>query len=460
MAFTDRLNVEKLSFWLFLASALLLPVGLGGNRPLPFGLAEGGFAASFLLLFYKNANLINLAMPKRIVWAVGLFGVVLLWAFIQTMGPVPENLAHPLWSEASRVLGQPLVPTIALDPELARSGIIRTLTYLLAGCGAYILMQDAMRARLFIQLFWLSGTIICAYGFFMQLMGIEKILWVNKWSYLGDLTGTFVNRNHFALYADMVLVTGLALFMQSWREHMSDIKPSQRIKAVQAWLQKEGFLRLFGMLLILLCLIYSHSRAGLMLGLLGMCLYVFFYHIYRRNIRLAFVLAFFGIILLIGGALLASQHLDRFAHIMVDGSSKARFSVYELTLRAIGDNPLLGYGINGFSSVFRLYQPNIVLEFNRAHSDILESVLELGIPAALLFFLSFLLLLSGLWHGVTTRKRHGVFPCLALAVSVIVLLHVMVDFSLQIPGIAVLFACVMGMGLAQSWGKKDHHPLA
>jgi hypothetical protein len=44
-----------------------------------------------------------------------------------------------------------------------------------------------------------------------------------------------------------------------------------------------------------------------------------------------------------------------------------------------------------------------------------------------------------------------IFPTVALAAALGAVLHSMVDFSLQIPGYAVVVYAIFGMGLAQSF---------
>ena len=53
--------------------------------------------------------------------------------------------------------------------------------------------------------------------------------------------------------------------------------------------------------------------------------------------------------------------------------------------------------------------------------------------------------------GCLRRRRDRVFPAVGFAASVAVCAHAFVDFSLQIPAVAVTYAAVLGVGAAQSW---------
>jgi hypothetical protein len=85
---------------------------------------------------------------------------------------------------------------------------------------------------------------------------------------------------------------------------------------------------------------------------------------------------------------------------------------------------------------------------------VLESVLDLGIPAAMTLWLAIGIFISGLWHGICTRQRDGSYPALGLAVTLMVLGHASIDFSLQIPGIVLCWVSLLGVGLAQSWSHR------
>jgi hypothetical protein len=54
-------------------------------------------------------------------------------------------------------------------------------------------------------------------------------------------------------------------------------------------------------------------------------------------------------------------------------------------------------------------------------------------------------------RGVHIRRRGKLIPLAALAVAMIALLHSLVDFSLQIPGYAIVAMAIFGVGLAQSF---------
>lgn len=448
-------SLAKLSFWFFALTVVLLPIGLGGNRPFPLGLAQAGLAISFFFLIFSASAPQGYTIPLRVVYALCLFCIVMLWAFIQTQPFVPLSWTHPIWQEAAHVLGHRLDARIAMVPEDALSGLLRLMTYIVCGLLAFCHAQDPQQARKLIKAMWISGIAICSYGLINEMLGTGHLLWFDKTDYLGDVTGTFINRNHFAIYAGLVFLCGFALLLQSWRKHVSPVRPTAKRAAIRQWFIEKGLLRVFFLALALLSIVLSHSRAGLVLTLVGLCSYCFFYGIYTKNKRGVFMVFLGAIAFLVLAFTLLSQFSERFAILFIDYSSQDRGKIYEMALHAIKDNPFFGYGLNGFQPVFRLYEQGMALEYNRVHSDVLESLLDLGVPAGLLLWAGIVLLVSGLWHGVTTRKRNGIFPTLGLTSAIMVFCHATVDFSLQIPGVVFYLATLMGTGLAHSWGKNE-----
>lgn len=429
------LSLSDAAFACFILSITLLPIGFGGNRDLPFGLAQCGLGLSALLLLKEQQILCACFWPKRIQWALGLFGVVALWGLLQTQSFMPGEWHHPLWWEAEKILHKPLSGSIALWHDEAFYNFNRLITYITAGILAYIFAQDHNRARLMVQALWYSGIAICIYGY-ISLTTSDTVLWQAKTQYQGDFTASFINKNHYAIYAAMVMLCGTALLYQSWRDGK----------------KSKAFIPLLLIASVFVSIVLSHSRAGLMLSIVGLSLFFFCYQLYKKRWNIAGQIVIASILIISATAWIAGQHSDHFAQLFTDQSSGVRLAAYQLCLQAIADNPWFGYGLGSFQAVFRMYNQAISIAFNHAHSDILESLVDLGLPAGLLLWAAILLLISGLIRGLFKRRRYGIFPALAIASTIMVLSHSAVDFSLQIPGVAMPFAMLLGMGLAQSWG--------
>jgi O-antigen ligase len=125
--------------------------------------------------------------------------------------------------------------------------------------------------------------------------------------------------------------------------------------------------------------------------------------------------------------------------------------IYRITLNAISDYPMLGIGLGSFASIFPIYVPEALsYYYDTAHNDYLQNMLELGIPATMALLVALIWLVALCFRGLRIRRRDALYPALGLAASVLVGLHSMVDFSLQIPAVTITYVFLLGIGVAQS----------
>ena len=92
-----------------------------------------------------------------------------------------------------------------------------------------------------------------------------------------------------------------------------------------------------------------------------------------------------------------------------------------------------------------------------AHSTPLEMAAELGLPLVGLVVVAWIIVLAVLVRGVRIRRRDVVVPVTALSVAALALLHSLIDFSLQIPGYAIVVFALLGAGLSQSFSSRGRN---
>lgn len=450
--------LEKAAFLLFIFAVAMLPLGLGGNRPLPFGLFQMAIAASAILVACDRKVLQSLFLPKRLTFALCGFAAVGVWAVVQTLPLVPENWAHPLWHDAATALGRPLNASIALDINATHQAWLRYITYVLVGILAYVFGQNHMRCQQSLQVLFAVGSVVALYGTALYALDVRQVLWLPKWAHKYDITGTFVDRNHFAVYSGMALICGFGLLWQQFRAIFKNVPEHSYAEAMQKYVLQQGIWRCLSLSVLAIAILFSHSRAGLLSSVAGLLLFTGGYLFYQKRYWLAFVLPGSLAVTTIAVLLTLREHIGRFGRLFIDNSSLDRLKVYTETWRAIETSPWLGYGLGNFETVFRLFRDETIgMNFNHAHSDWLESLFDLGVPFGLILWASIALAITGCLHGIRTRRQHGLYPAVALGASALLLLHATVEFSLQMPGVVVTWLCLLGMGLAQSWGQGERH---
>jgi O-antigen ligase len=129
--------------------------------------------------------------------------------------------------------------------------------------------------------------------------------------------------------------------------------------------------------------------------------------------------------------------------------------VYVLTLGAIENNFWTGTGLGTFNPGFLMYSNSTLgLAYDRAHNDYLEAAFELGVPAALIQIASIAWVVLMCLRGYFIRHRDRNYPLIAVGLTTIVAAHATLDFSLQVPAVAMTFAILLGTGFAQAFSTE------
>jgi len=457
--------MARTAFWVFAILLALAPLPLGANRPWSDSLVAFAAGATLLLwalAAWRSGDGVNVSVRR--IWPAGLLFLILTgWFWVQAAMPVPTAWQHPLWAEARAALAGAGAETrgrIGLDAAAAGGTATRFLAY---AATFWLALQFGRKTDLAGRLLWivtLAAFGFAVYGLSVQFGGWNTVLWYEKWAYRDAVTGPFVNRNHFATYTGLGLVTTLALLWTELRRKGGAGLSS--LGGVLEFADRAGFAVYFllgNFVLLLTALLLSDSRAGLLSSLAGLAALVLALLIaYRRQL---------------GGGLLAAALVAGSAYLVIDVSGRdtaARFAampreaqirvrLYETATEALADRAYLGTGLGSFGGVYHQRRgadvPVWAAHADRAHNGYLELAVEGGLPAlvgmVLLFGFLFLLCAYGLLH----RRRDRVYPALGLAATVLVALHALVDFSLAIPAIGITFMTLLGVACAQSWSNGN-----
>jgi len=446
-----------LLFYGFLVVLVLAPLPLGSNREWSWNVlvaALAGLSVAWALLGLVRPRQVRLGLPWPLI---ALFLGVVGWALIQAWAGTPGDWHHPLWALGGEVLDSPASGRVSLAPDDTWTAALRLAAYGLAFFLAFQFCRDARRARtLFL---WLVGVglVTSVYGLVTYWRGEDGFLFFWEMDYRASVHGTFVNRNHFATWAGLGLLCLVALFYQAMavqRRNPAYVLPGARDVRMEAFLAK-AWPYLAALIVMTAALILTHSRGGF-LGTVagGVVLLLALNH--RRRIgtaRSRLVLASAVAVALAAFFITNEVLLER-----MDRSTagmEGRLQAYELTADGIDDNPTLGFGYGTFADSFRLYRDESLAGFyDKTHNTYLENLFELGWPAATVLFACVAWLALICLRGLRHRGRDWVYPATGLAATTLVATHALVDFSLQIPAVAVTYASIMGAACAQSLSSR------
>ncbi len=436
----------------------------GGNRPIAWSLMATGTGGLMLAWSFARAGC-KTAAPVGLMQLAPValpFAVSLVWILLQISPILPSGVGHPVWLWAAVALERPLASTISVSPDATVTALMRLLTY---GAIFWLSAQYASRddgTRSLLAAVVVAGIGLTFYAFILDGLGLDGLGVEAEVTNTGAtdygtlrLGGPFPNPNHFATLLGLLILTALTLLLAPTTEYRIDILTRQGLGQALTLVLTRRWLYAAAIPLFALALWRTGSRGGLLAYASAFAcfpLLLAYAKVLRWREALLLVIILggvgFGLTGMIG--LGSFTRDDRF----LVGLQERRHA-YSLALRAIADAPLTGCGYGTFADIFTMYrdaelpQPRVKLE-----NDYLELAVELGVPGAI----TFAAIPGGMawlaWRGLRRRRRNRHFLCLGLSLLVMVGLHAMVDFSLQIPAIAGLFSLVMGASCAQSEGSS------
>ena len=446
------------TLWTLLAGVLLAPLPLGAVPQ--WSWAALALLAGLLLgaIGWRSLTGTPPAVAiRRVRLPLVCFAAVLAWSLVQALPITPEAWHHPLWQLAGTALGREVAGSISLNPADTLNGAVRLATSGAIFFVALVVGRDPAAASTVIRASALACGAYAAYAVTAFLSGTETILWFAKTSYQGDLTGTFVNRNSYATFAGLGLLCASATLAHDLEREAGEVSSvRERTRLALTYVTGAGAPYLCAGFLMVVALLFSHSRAGLVSAWAG--LFVFCLAIaggaarrFAGGPRLAVLALLAGLVLLAWSGATTLSRLVR-----AGDDAPLRLRIFEQTLLAIQDRPLLGSGLGTFREAFRPYRtPDMLDPVHQAHNSYLELAMELGIPAACLILLALAALQYRLLLGLLRRRRRRVFPALGIAATTLAGLHSLVDFGLQNSAIAALYAVLLGTACAQSWSSRE-----
>ncbi len=446
---------------LFLIFTLLIILA-----PLPFGMVHSLSQALFATLFLSviiGYSLIQIRQGqppvvslRRIAPETIGFFLVMVWAVLQMSSWVPAAWHHPLWAEAGAVLGQELKGSITVARGAALESLMRLTLYGIVFWLALQWGRDRLKARFIVGTVFVAGVLYALYGLILFFSGHEAILGVEIAGSARNVSGTFVNRNNFATLIGLGLVAGTGLYLAGLSRTLSAERSgrNRRLHILQ-----QAFVisapQLAGMLILLTALFLSNSRAGVVCTLVALLLLICLGPLRRKTQERRYQLlgvSLLGIILAVF-LLSGDTWLQRLTATELE--REGRLIRYEQTWQAIQQAPWTGYGLGAFEQTFLLFADENTSNTDKAHNDWLEMIFELGFPAAIIWFMVLAGLALRCLFGFFERQRDAVYPLVGFCGAALVGLHALVDFSLQIPAVAITFAVLLGVGVAQSWSSLD-----
>jgi len=427
------------------------PLVRGGDRPLPLMALE--IAALVILLAIALVPM-NHELPGRLPatlrWVIGL---ALVYPLLQLV-PLPIDWwaslpGHAPYARVLEIAGADAGShPLSIHPAATEYAWLSLLPCL----AIFLVVQtfDRQRLRKLAVLF----VTVCAAE---ALLGILQagappgsLLHLGNRYSGGAATGTYVNKNHFAA----LMAMGLPIMLQRWaiemlptvNERGEIVKPHPRGADTRLALR---ILLSVSLILALLALLLTRSRAGIGSGLAAFALAALSILGYAGNLGARIVLGVVGAVAMALAAYVGlTPIVERFAPTELSLEFGGRVRIAVATVRAALDFLPFGSGLGTFGEVFRRYQgaENLVGFIDHAHNDYVEVFLELGVVGLALTGLVAIAYLMR-WKRVLRERRQSLgYLRVAAGLSMLALIiHAAFDFNLHIPANALYFSFLAGV---------------
>jgi O-antigen ligase len=413
-----------------------------------------------------------------------LIGIFLAFSVLQVV-PLPAGLVKVLSPHAygiyaglvkDAVLGPSSTLTLSLAPRASIDKLILMICYGLFGYMVLRTVRSRRRAEILVVVVLAAALFQAVYGLSETLSGHEMILGHAKRFGVGSVTGTFVNRNHFAGFLEMAFPLSLGYLLVKARYFAMEKGLSLRRRIL--WFGQESlqWTLLLGLVPVFIGvgLIFSKSRSGILVWAAVAVLAAGAAGSWRQlsgggrageppgerrrglgGLVRVVVIAVLAVAVWIG----IRPVIDRFS--VTDISAEGRRTFYRNTIEMIGDFPLTGTGKGTYVNAYPIYEKvDDRLRLSFAHNDYLEYVAENGLIGGGALVLAGLGLLA--WLALLWRKRRNSFAkgigLGALLGVGSLFIHGFTDFNLQITANAVYFTTLAMLAAAVLSNKGERKP--
>ncbi|MDH4220604.1 MAG: O-antigen ligase family protein, partial [Candidatus Aminicenantes bacterium] len=370
---------------------------------------------AYILLTEKPQN--NELLTNSLKWSKVLFIGFFVFLVVQ-ISPLPKLLVKMI-SPSSYAFQERFLPDFAnlkfasfslIPAHTLREGL-EILCYFLLGL---LVVKTVTKWRQIIRIYYALigiGVFQALYGLFELYNKNPRILFYEKMYHLDSVTGTFVNRNHFSGYMEMVipLALGLAIARIDLLSLM-ELRWRDRLLRLSERRLSTSLLISLGIIVMAIAVIFSKSRSGLFLLVFSFILFfgltiMFFRRTeHQKKGTKNFIAVVFIIIIFISLYIGIDATIERFAldKLLREG----RPTYWANTAEIFADYPLLGTGLGTFPSLYPdIEGEETLIRLYHAHNDYLEYLSELGIVGMWLLLggILYLLIKSFL---VLKERRH------------------------------------------------------
>jgi O-antigen ligase len=337
-----------------------------------------------------------------------------------------------------------------------RDATLRELAKLVSLSGAfavgYVVGASDRRTRLLAFLVVTASGVYAGWAFVQHFTSAGMLFGAEKAFHLDRLTASFLSANTAATALGMLAIFAAARIARAVKESASP--DNVETSWVEQLARKAGVAAL-ALLLLVSCIVETRSRFGIAVSAAALMI-LFAWEVRAavegraraaaRNVTNAALVG--GVLLAVFAVVSAGETVDRLGAAASDADS--RMTAYQAHFQLILASPWRGHGLGSFPALNAMIQTPenhpALEQLNALHNVYLQWMEEAGIAGAALMFGCIGCLLAHIWGGFLHRASMRSWLRAVLIASLLVMLHGLVDYGLQVPSIAWQWALWLGVG--------------
>ncbi len=438
------------------------------NWPKASGRSSSGSLIDRMVAFVLRSLLALTALAFGTVepWSIALFGIVVIilftiWsirlALFSTRRPAFPSILLPLFllilyaivQTIPRIDAEGRRWTISMDPEatwmaIEVAGILLIATLMVAN-----VVETSTELFRFVRFVIFFGLVYSVFSLINHFTWNNKFFWLIEPSTIPAFPfGSFVNRNHFAGYIEMIAPIPLAMvLLRAVRGELSLIfcfASALMSFSVIASLSRGGIVSLISGLVFVVfigirpaleCRWPGRLRPGHVIGIRLLATLTIPAAIFLGAIQVGTD----AVIERLGSSRQAASELNFTGN--ESAFHKSRGFIWEDTLRMIADNPILGAGVGAYQTAYPIYSSRDRFHIvGQAHNDYLQVLADGGVIAGSLAVLFIWIFFRSLRQAIASADATASSLALGCGGGVFAMLvHSLFDFNLQLISNGLLF---------------------
>ena len=274
--------------------------------------------------------------------------------------------------------------------------------------------------------------------------------------------GPFINENHFAGWMIMGLPLAIGYFCAGVANAMRDTTWDWRKKVLWFSTPAANELTLVGLAAIVMgvALVLTLSRSGISGFLLAISVSAFVVlrkqtTAARRSVSVGFLL----VLLVVGIGWVGVDAVGNEFAMAPWGSLNGRVTAWQDGLRIVRDFAVTGTGMNTYDTATLLYSADLATRFTYAHNDYIQFAAEAGLLVGVPVLVAVFLFAKEVRHRFVAAEddlttywvRTG-----AVTGLIAIAFQEVIEFSLQMPGNAVLFTVLCAVAIHPAGAAGRH----